>query len=230
MHLNTKAMTSTFNEFLLTMKTYLIDVALFSETWLRDQKELFDYMSIDGYATEFLRRVATKGGEVGAYIKENVAHRRRFDIEKTQPDLEHLWQELLGKNKHSKLLLGVIYGSDLLMTTSYWLGCFEDLLSHTTSTWDGMVVLTGDINFDLIGRPDSLLTRYSNTSDLFGLEQIVTKPTRVTRTSRTLVDHIIINDPMHISATDVIPTNIASEHDTPFACINACVNRYQPRY
>ena len=230
MHLNTKAMTSTFNEFLLTMKTYLIDVALFSETWLRDQKELLDYMSIDGYATEFLRRVATKGGEVGAYIKENVAHRRRFDIEKTQPDLEHLWQELLGKNKHSKLLLGVIYRSDLPMTTSYWLGCFEDLLSHTTSTWDGMVVLTGDINFDLIGRPDSLLTRYSNTSDMFGLEQIVTKPTRVTRTSRTLVDHIIINDPMHISATDVIPTNIASEHDTPFACINACVNRYQPRY
>ena len=50
------------------MKTYLIDVALFSETWLRDQKELLDYMSIDGYATEFLRCVATKGGEVGAYI------------------------------------------------------------------------------------------------------------------------------------------------------------------
>ena len=95
MHLNTQAMTSTFNEFLLRMKTYLIDVALFSETWLRDQKELLDYMSTDGFATEFLRRVATKGGEVGAYIKENVAYRRRFDIEKTQPDLEHLWQELL---------------------------------------------------------------------------------------------------------------------------------------
>ena len=93
-----------------------------------------------------------------------------------------------------------------------------------------MVVLTGDINFDLIGRPDSLLTRYSNTSDMFGLEQIVTKPTRVTGTSRTLVDHIIINYPMHISATDVIPTSIASEHDTPFTCINVRVNRYQPRY
>ena len=103
------------------MKTYLIDVALLSETWLRDPKELPDYMSIDGYATEFLRRVVTKGGEAGAYMKENVAYRRRFDIEKTQSDLEHLWQELLGKNKHSKLLLGVIYRSDLLMTTSYWL-------------------------------------------------------------------------------------------------------------
>ena len=47
-------------------------------------------LSIDRYATEFRHRVATKGGGVGAYMKENVAYRRRFDIEKTQPDLEHL--------------------------------------------------------------------------------------------------------------------------------------------
>ena len=147
-------------------------------------------MSIDGYATEFCHRVATKGGAVGAYLKENVTYRRRFDTEKTQPDLEHLWLELPGRNKHSKLLLGVIYRSDLLMTASYWLESFEDLLSHITSTWDGMVVLTGDINFDLIGRPDSLVTRYSNTLDMFRLKQIVTKPTRVTRTSQTLIDHI----------------------------------------
>ena len=127
-------------------------------------------------------------------------------------------------------LVGVIYRSDLLMTVSYWLECFEDLLSHITSTWDGMVILTGDINFDLIGRPDSLVTRYSNTLDMFGLEQIVTKPTRVTRTFRTLIDHIITNYPMRISATDVIPTSIVREHDAPFAFINVRVNRYQPRY
>ena len=93
-----------------------------------------------------------------------------------------------------------------------------------------MVVLTGDINFDLIGRPDSLVTRYINTSDMFGLEQIVTKPTKVTRTSRTLIDHLITNYPMRISATDVIPTSIVSDHDAPFACTNVRVNRYQPRY
>ena len=127
-------------------------------------------------------------------------------------------------------LVGVIYRSDLLMTVSYWLECFEDLLSHITSTWDGMVILTGDINFDLIGRPDSLVTRYSNTLDMFGLEQIVTKPTRVTRTFRTLIDHIITNYPMRISATDVISTSIVREHDAPFAFINVRVNRHQPRY
>ena len=103
------------------------------------------------------------------------------------------------------------------MTASYWLKYFEELLSHITSTWDGMVVLIGDINFDLIGRPDSLVTRYSNTLDMFGLEKIVTKPTRVTRTCRTLIDHFITNYPIRISATDVFPISIVSDHDAPFA-------------
>ena len=62
------------------------------------------------------------------------------------------------------------------------------------------------------------------------LEQIVTKPTRVTRTSRTLIDHFITNYPMGISATDVILTTIVSDHDAPFACINVRVNRCQSRY
>ena len=92
-----------------------------------------------------------------------------------------------------------------------------------------MVVLTGDINFDLIVRPDCLVTRYSNTLDMFGLEKIVTKLTRVTRTSRTLIDQFITYYPMRISAIDVIPTSIVSDHDAPFACINVRVNRYQPR-
>lgn len=104
-------MTSTFSEFLLTMKNYPMYVALLSETWLRDHKELLDYVSIDGYATEFCHRVATKGGEVGASMKENVAYRQRFDIEKSQPDLAHLWLELPGRNKHSwlELFTGQIY-------------------------------------------------------------------------------------------------------------------------
>ena len=45
-------MTSTFNEFLLTMKIYPMDVALLSETWLGDQKELLHYVSTDGYAIQ----------------------------------------------------------------------------------------------------------------------------------------------------------------------------------
>lgn len=96
-----------------------MDVALLSESWLRNQKELLEYVTIEGYVTEFRNREAAKGGGVGAYIKENVNYKRRYDIEKTQPDLEHLWLELPGKNRHSKLLLGVFYRSDLLITKGF---------------------------------------------------------------------------------------------------------------
>ena len=44
------------------MKTYRMDVALFSETWLRNHKELLDYVAIEGYVTEFRHREVTKGG------------------------------------------------------------------------------------------------------------------------------------------------------------------------
>ena len=54
----------------------------------------------------------------------------------------------------------------------------------------------------------------------------VMKPIRVTRTSRTLINHIITNLPMRISVTDVIATSIVSDHDSPFACINVGVDRY----
>ena len=183
MHLNTQSMMSTFNEFLLTTKTYPMDVALLSETWLRNHKELLDHVAIEGYVTEFRHREVTKGGGVGAYIKDNIPYKRRYDIENIQPSMEHLWLELPGRNKHSKLLLGVIYRSNLLITASNWLECFEDLLTHVTSTWDGMVVLAGDTNFNLLIQHDRLVSRYNTILDIFGIDLIVTKPTRVTKTS-----------------------------------------------
>ena len=59
---------------------------------------------------------------------------------------------------------------------------------------------------------------------------MVTVPTRVTSSSRTLIDHIITNQPSTITYTGVIPCGIVSDHDGPFACINVRVPRYQPRY
>ena len=151
MHLNTQSMTSTFNEFALTIKTYPLDIITLSETWLKNRRELLEYVSINGYQTEFLHRKAIKGGGVGACIQENIKYKRRKDIEDKQPNIEHLWLEIPGRNSHSKLLLGVMYRSDKILSPIQWLDCLEDLLSHITTSWEGMIVLTGDMNIDLLG-------------------------------------------------------------------------------
>ena len=100
MHLNTQSMVSTFNEFALTVKSYPLDMITLSETWLKNQKELLEYVSLPGYATEFRHREVARGGGVGAYIRDTIKYKRRKDIEAIQPELEHLWLEVPGRNKH----------------------------------------------------------------------------------------------------------------------------------
>ena len=81
MHLNTQSVTSTFNEFLLIINGYPSDVITLSETWLKSNLLLMEFVSaILGYATEFRHRDDIWGGGVGAYI-EDIVYKRRRDIE-----------------------------------------------------------------------------------------------------------------------------------------------------
>lgn len=56
-----------------------------SETWLRDQPQLLDYVSIPGFVTESHNREGIRGGGVGVYIKEDINYKRRRDIENAHP-------------------------------------------------------------------------------------------------------------------------------------------------
>jgi exonuclease III len=72
------------------MKQYPFDVICMSETWLKDNPLLLQHVNIPGYSSEFRNRDSIKGGGVGAYINESLKYRRRSDIEKKEPSLEHL--------------------------------------------------------------------------------------------------------------------------------------------
>ena len=97
-------------------------------------------------------------------------------------------------------------------------------------SWDGLLVVTGDVNIDMRKPSDNLTRKYQTLLEAFSLKQIVTKPTRVTRISKTLIDHIVVNFPQNITYTDVIPCSMVGDHDAPFACINVRVPRFQPRF
>ena len=229
MHLNTQCMTSTFNEFLLTMKQFPMDVITLSETWLKNNPALLEYVSVPGYSAVFRNRESIKGGGVGAHIHESIQFKRRCDIENLHPDLEHLWRVLPGRNKHSKALIGIMYRSKLILSESDWLERIESLLGYLTMSWDGLLVVTGDVNIDIQKPSDNLTRNYQTLLEAFSLKQIVTKPTRVTRTSKTLIDDIVVNFPQNITYNDVIPCSMVGDHDAPFACINVRVPRFQPR-
>ena len=76
---------------------------------LKENNLLLQHVAIPGYVHAFNNRDRLRGGGVDIYIKESIKFKRRYDIEKRYPSMEHLWIEIPGRNRHSKLLLGTIY-------------------------------------------------------------------------------------------------------------------------
>ena len=159
-----------------------------SETWLKDNPHLLNYVTIPGYSQVFRNREKIRGGGVGFYVREGIMFKRRMDIENVEPDLEHIWLEVDGRNRHSKMLLGVIYRSESMDNFSSWIEKIENLLSHLTTIWDGLLILTGDMNVDL-GKPNATNAKqYTDTLESFNLHQHVNKPTRSNNIKFTNID------------------------------------------
>ena len=229
LHLNTQSMLSTFDELLVTIKEFPLDIIAMSETWLKNNPYLLNYVTIPGYSLLFRNR-DIRGGGVGVYIKETLKFKRRSDVEKIEPELEHIWLEIDGRNKHSKLLLGVMYRSNRMQDYQTWLAKTENLISQLNINWDGLLMITGDFNIDLL-KPEGLMVKqYMDMLESFNLQQLVKLPTRVTSKSKTLIDHTITNMPSRITHTSVLPCPTISDHDAPYACVNIRVTRFQPRF
>ena len=65
---------------------------------------------------------------------------------------------------------------------------------------------------------------------MFELTQIVERPTRATRTSKTLIDHIITNHSQRVTNTGIIPCSIVSDHDVIYTCVNLRPPWFHPCY
>ena len=135
-----------------------------------------------------------------------------------------------GRNKYGRALVGVIYNSERMLSPSDWLNSLENLLGYLTVCWDGMLMLTGDINIDVLRPSDHLAQRYQGILDMFELTQIVKRPTRTTKTSKALIGHFITNHQQKVTNTGIIPCSIVSDHDAIYACVNVRFPRFQPRY
>ena len=77
---------------------------------------------------EYRNREKMKGGGVGMYIRENIKFLRQKDLENLHPDLEHLWIEIPGRNRHSKVLIGAMYRLTRVLSTQERLINVEDML------------------------------------------------------------------------------------------------------
>ena len=82
-----------------------------------------------------------------------------------------------------------MYRSERMLTSAEWLEHFESLRGYLTATWDGLIIVIGDINVDLLRPNKPITSQYQDILSSLNLHQHVHKPTRTTDKTSTLIDH-----------------------------------------
>ena len=119
-----------------------------------------------------------------------------------------MWFEVKLK-KSSPILVGFLYRNP--SEPANWA---DKVVCLMDAVWleSKEIILMGDFNIDLSKANKSWTQTYS----LFNLSQIINCPTRVTPSSRALIDHIYSSNPSHIHEI-CIPVTGVSDH-YPVCC------------
>ena len=159
----------------------------------------------------------TQAGGAGLYINNNLKVSPRPDIKFVLSQVESCWAEIdCGIPNKPNILVGCIYrhpSEDLSLFTSE----FESIISNISQ--ENMPIhLMGDFNIDLIKYGQHKLTEeYLDMIFSYNLLPIITKPTRITHHTSTLIDHIYVNSTPDNITAGIIVTDI-SDH-LPVFCI-----------
>ena len=198
-HLNIRSLNAHFTELCLTNYSQF-DVLAISETNISTAEEdegVFNY-EIPGYKSfSKARRNSDKecGGGVCIYVKSNIIANEIVTLRKL--NLEAIWVKLdIQGNK--KICIGCVYrppDSD------------KDLFSLELSKffssryYNDKCILLGDFNYNtLCNKPSVAQRSFTKKMNDLGFDQIISKPTRITLTSETIIDHIYVPN-------DIIATN-----------------------
>lgn len=188
---------------------YHIDVILICETFLNDENK--NMCDIEGYYFEFeYRKKLTRGG-VGVYISKKLKYRKRDDlIFFIEGKIESCFIEIINNNG-TNIVVGEVYrvpGTDEnLLFENY-----KNLLDKLTKEKKEWLIGT-DQNLDFMK-----INNHYGTNKLFdlllsyGTYPVITKPTRITFNTATLIDNIYISEKLTIDYKTCILEFDISDH------------------
>ena len=179
-----------------------IDILCLCETFLN--KEFSDNeLHIDGYQMTRKDR-QTHGGGLIIYTKSYLSCIHRGDLEVA--DVEMIWLEVRN-NRQKPFLLCYCYRPP--SSNSDWIDKVESVIDKA-NTEEKEIIMLGDFNFNLLHETNAV-KQWLDTTENLNLKQLVQTPTRVTDTTRTLIDHAFSNVCENIAKVSV-PIYAISDH------------------
>ena len=184
-----------------------IDVVILCETWLTNANT--NRLHIPGYSYEGIARSNKKGGGVGFLVRNDLKYRRKEDLEIKSEILENSFIEL--KCNKENILIGALYRPPNTSEKQF-LKSYKRIVTKLSK--QKLPHLIGlDHNMDLLK-----IERHEPTAQFMeltldkGLIPSVTRPTRITHTSATLIDNVFIDAKLHHNSRSSILTIDLSDH------------------
>ena len=166
----------------------------------------------------FFQNKNTAGGGLAVYLHTKYHGRVLQDISFQVPHIESLFLEVTGAHH---FIIGVIYRPPNANIHDF-LKAIDDALEVITSRRTLPCYLVGDFNLNLLRCNENYVGDFINLLYSYLLLPTITKPTRVTSISASIIDHIWTNDPKNYQTSDIIYT-LVSDH-FPVASFTVPVN------
>ena len=200
LHLNIRSLSSNMEDLCATLSIikYRFNVIAITESWLSDHNE--PLYSIPGYrAYHSLRPAGVRGGGVSVYVYQGFKATVLQHTRVSNPHIESLFLDIYQPEAKKSFILGTVYKPPAANCNE-----FTNVLCNIVSGLslrDSEVLLCGDFNIDLL-KIDTHVPTAEFVYRLFSLSlsPVITKPTRVTDQSATLIDNIFVDNSLDYRA------------------------------
>jgi len=205
LHLNVRSLLNKVDEVHALTESSNAAVLCVSETWL-DSTISDAEVNIPGYVLERKDR-RRDGGGVCIYIRDNLVFNRRSELE--SDNLEFLAIDIL-LPKTKPILIGACYRPP---KSNDFYKKLEDQLSNSPHFVHQETYLLGDFNTDVSSKKNNCLVKLLNGFlRMFSFTQLIECHTRVTVSTASILDLIIVSDVDRVTQSGVLKCSF-SDHD-----------------
>ena len=197
------------------MSPYTTDIICLSETKLNCDSNL-DKIQIQNYEFLLTNSPLCFGG-TGIYINKSILYKRRLDLEFGVEGCETTFVEVDSGNHCRNTIVAVIYRHPLENHQQFFQE-MELVVQKIVSKYN--IVFLGDINIDVSSSNcDGNGKKYQDLLLSLNLKNLISKPTRITTSSETIIDHVITNIPYEQCKSGVLVNNITDHLPIYTFCI-----------
>ena len=186
-----------------------IDIILLCETW---QNKNSQTPSLSGYNYIYKSRKHKMGGGVGIFINECIRF-TEVTLNANYENIEYVVINITTKNENKTIMLGSLY-RPLNTNDSKFVDEYNNLLSKLYKESKSKRLILGmDHNLDFLKH-----STHKRTQDFIELNldnnliPSITRPTRITKSSATLIDNIMVSQGLSINSESRIIIDDISDH------------------